>query len=113
MNRDMLSRRLTRKGHRVLLAETGEEGVRLAEEQLPNLILMDIGLPGISGLEATRQVRRNPATSHIPVIAITAHALESDRDQARDAGCDEFETKPVDFQRLLSKIEATGQQVRL
>ncbi len=112
MNRDMLSRRLTRKGYDILVAESGEEGVRLAVQQQPDLILMDIGLPGISGLEATKRVRATKVTAAIPVIAITAHALQSDRELARQAGCNEFETKPVDFQRLLMKIEATTQQVR-
>ncbi len=105
MNRDMLSRRLQRKGHTVLFALDGEQGVTLAEQQHPDLVLMDVGLPGINGWDATRTLKRNPATAAIPVIALTAHALNSDRELARAAGCDEYETKPVDFQRLLSKIE--------
>ena len=105
MNRDMLSRRLQRKGHTILLANDGEEGLTVAEQQQPDLVLMDVGLPGINGWDATRTLKRNPATASIPVIALTAHALNSDRELARLAGCDEYETKPVDFQRLLTKIE--------
>lgn len=105
MNRDMLSRRLQRKGYDILFALDGEQGVTLAEQHQPDLVLMDVGLPGINGWDATRALKRNPATAAIPVIALTAHALNSDRELARAAGCDEYETKPVDFQRLLSKIE--------
>lgn len=105
MNRDMLSRRLMRKGHTILLAVDGEQGLTLAEEERPDIVLMDVGLPGIDGWDATRTLKRNPVTASIPVIALTAHALNSDRELAREAGCDEYETKPVDFQRLLTKIE--------
>lgn len=111
MNRDMLSRRLMRRGHHVLLAETGEKGVEIAVGAQPDLILMDIGLPGISGLEATRILRQHNSTANIPIIAITAHALETDREQADRAGCDAFETKPIDFQRLLTRIEGSMRQV--
>lgn len=105
MNRDMLSRRLNRKGHEVLLAHDADQGIALATQQMPNLILMDVGLPGMNGWDATRVLKGNPATAGIPVIALTAHALSSDRELARDAGCDEYETKPVDFARLLGKID--------
>ncbi len=105
MNRDMLSRRLDRRGHTVVLAETAEQGIALARGEKPDIILMDVGLPGISGWEATRVLKGDMGTSHIPVIALTAHALSSDRELAREAGCDEYETKPVDFAKLLSKID--------
>ena len=105
MNRDMLSRRLIRRGYEVLLAATGEQGLHLAGAQDPDVILMDVGLPGIDGWETTRRLKRMPVTARIPVVALTAHALDRDRELAREAGCDEYETKPVDFTRLLSKIE--------
>jgi CheY-like chemotaxis protein len=105
MNRDMLSRRLQKKGYEVVLALDGEEGVAKARADAPALILMDMSLPGIDGWEATRRIKANPQTSAIPVIALTAHALTSDRDQALAAGCDDFDTKPVEFTRLLAKIE--------
>jgi len=114
MNRDMLSRRLQKKGYEVVLALDGEEGVAKAQSESPALILMDMSLPGIDGWEATRRIKTDPQTTRIPVIALTAHALTSDRDQALAAGCDDFDTKPVEFGRLLTKIEtllarATGQ----
>ena len=114
MNRDMLSRRLQKKGYEVVLALDGEEGVAKAQSESPALILMDMSLPGIDGWEATRRIKTDPQMSRIPVIALTAHALTSDRDQALAAGCDDFDTKPVEFGRLLTKIEtllarATGQ----
>jgi two-component system, cell cycle response regulator DivK len=105
MNRDMLSRRLQRRGYQVVLAHDGEEALSLARTDRPDLILMDVGLPGINGWDATRTLKKAPETSVIPVIALTAHALSSDRQLAREAGCDDFETKPVDFARLLMKIE--------
>ena len=105
LNREMLSRRLSRRGHEVLLATTGEQGLELAGAHDPDVILMDVGLPGIDGWEATRRLKRTPVTAEVPVIALTAHALDQDRVLAREAGCDEYETKPVDFGRLLSKIE--------
>jgi CheY-like chemotaxis protein len=106
MNRDMLSRRLQKKGYEVVLAVDGEEGVAKAKSESPALILMDMSLPGIDGWEATRRVKADPQTKLIPVIALTAHALTSDRDSALAAGCDDFDTKPVEFPRLLAKIEA-------
>jgi CheY-like chemotaxis protein len=105
-NRDMLSRRLARKGYEVILATDGAEGVSLAHKQAPDLILMDMSLPVLDGWEATRQLKTAAATCAIPVIALTAHAMAGDREKAMEAGCDEYETKPVEFQRLLSKIEA-------
>ncbi len=106
MNRDMLSRRLVRAGYEVLLAVDGEEGLELAQRHLPALILMDMSLPGIDGWEATRRLKGAPATRAIPVIALTAHAMASDRESALAAGCDDFDTKPVELTRLLAKIEA-------
>ena len=106
MNRDMLSRRLARRGYEVLIAVDGEEGVALAARHRPALILMDVSLPGIDGWEATRRLKASPNTSATPVIALTAHAMASDRDAAFAAGCDDFDTKPVDLARLLSKIVA-------
>ena len=106
MNRDMLSRRLARKGYEVLLAEDAERGLALARAERPALVLMDLSLPGIDGREATRRLKADPDTAAIPVIALTAHAMASDRDAAMAAGCDDFETKPVEFERLIAKIEA-------
>ena len=105
MNRDMLSRRLAKRGYEVVLALDGEEGVAKALSETPALILMDMSLPGIDGWEAARRIKATPQTNAIPVIALTAHALTSDRDQALGAGCDDFDTKPVEFTRLLAKIE--------
>lgn len=106
MNRDMLSRRLSRKGFDVVLAVDGAEGVAMAIAQRPDLILMDMSLPVLDGWEATRRLKAHPATSTIPVIALTAHAMAGDRDQAFNAGCDDYDTKPVDLARLLNKINA-------
>jgi CheY-like chemotaxis protein len=106
MNRDMLSRRLQKKGYEVVLAVDGEEGVAKARAESPALILMDMSLPGIDGWEVTRRIKADAQTSEIPVIALTAHALTSDRDSALAAGCNDFDTKPVEFPRLLAKIEA-------
>jgi two-component system, cell cycle response regulator DivK len=105
MNRDMLSRRLQRRGFDVLLALDGQEGVRMAREATPDLILMDMSLPVLDGWEATMQIKSQEMTKHIPVIALTAHAMVTDEEKARAAGCDDFDTKPVDIQRLLGKIE--------
>ena len=105
MNRDMLSRRLQKRGFDVVMAVDGEEGVAKAQSESPALILMDMSLPGIDGWEATRQIKTAEATRGIPVIALTAHALTSDRDKALAAGCDDFDTKPVELPRLLAKIE--------
>ena len=104
MNRDMLSRRLVRNGHEVSIAIDGRQGVDMALSQLPDLILMDMSLPVIDGWEATRQVRANDATRGIPVIALTAHAMAGDREKAMEAGCDDYDTKPVEITRLLGKI---------
>ena len=105
MNRDMLSRRLQRKGYSVLIAVDGEQGLATAYSEIPDLILMDISLPFIDGYEVTRRLKANPRTRHIPVIALTAHALLTDRDKALKAGCNDYDTKPVDFGRLTEKIE--------
>ncbi len=105
MNRDMLSRRLKRKGHNVIIAVDGAQGVELAQAEQPDLILMDMSLPVLDGWQATRQIKATSTTQNIPVIALTAHALAGDREKSIEAGCDEYETKPVDFPRLLGKIE--------
>ncbi|ASY58784.1 MULTISPECIES: response regulator [Sinorhizobium] len=105
MNRDMLSRRLSRRGFDVLIAENGKAGVELAASERPDVILMDMSLPVMDGWEATRQIKANPLTSGIPVIALTAHAMASDRDMALDAGCDDYDSKPVDLTQLVRKIE--------
>ena len=106
MNRDMLSRRLERRGYQVVIAVDGAEGVRMAQAEAPALILMDMSLPVLDGWEATRQIKAAPATGGIPVIALTAHAMSGDREKAIEAGCDDFDTKPVDLPRLLAKIDA-------
>ena len=105
MNRDMLSRRLTRNGYEVVIAVDGQQGVDMAAAQRPDLILMDMSLPVMDGWEATRRVKADPATKAIPVIALTAHAMAQDREQALAAGCDDFDTKPVELPRLLEKIK--------
>jgi CheY-like chemotaxis protein len=105
MNRDMLSRRLERKGYEVLLAVDGEEAVARAISEAPDLVLMDIGLPGIDGCEATRRIRQTPSGATLPIIALTAHAMSVDEARARDAGCNDFDTKPVDLPRLLGTME--------
>jgi CheY-like chemotaxis protein len=104
MNRDMLSRRLIRKGYEVVLALDGQQAVEAASLESPDLILMDMSLPVIDGWEATRRIKAAPATRAIPVIALTAHAMASDRERSLEAGCDDYDTKPVDLQRLLDKI---------
>jgi two-component system, cell cycle response regulator DivK len=111
MNRDMLSRRLIRKGYDVVMAEDGQQGVDLAGSAAPDLILMDLSLPIIDGWEATRRLKAADATRAIPVIALTAHAMVGSQEQALAAGCDDFDTKPVDLPRLLGKIEALLQRV--
>ena len=105
MNRDMLSRRLERKEFEVIIAVDGQAGINMAASEAPDLILMDLSLPVIDGWEATRQIKANPATQSIPVIALTAHAMAGDEEKALQAGCDDYDTKPVNFQRLLGKIE--------
>jgi CheY-like chemotaxis protein len=106
MNRDMLSRRLIKREFEVVIATDGEQGVAMASSETPDIILMDMSLPGIDGWTATRQVKADEATRAIPVIALTAHAMAGDREKALEAGCDDFDTKPVELQRLLGKIEA-------
>ena len=106
MNRDMLSRRLQRRGYEVAIALDGEQGLAMARTDVPALILMDMSLPGIDGWEATRQLKAMPETRRIPVIALTAHAMSGDREKALAAGCDDFDTKPIELPRLIEKIEA-------
>lgn len=105
MNRDMLSRRLQRRGFEVIIAVDGAEGVSSALHHLPDLIIMDMSLPVLDGWESTRQIKASPSIRHIPVLALTAHAMAGERDKALAAGCDDYDTKPVEFVRLLEKIE--------
>jgi CheY-like chemotaxis protein len=105
MNRDMLSRRLERRGYQVIIAEDGAAGVSVAKAEVPDLILMDMSLPVMDGWEATRQIKAAVETKIIPVIALTAHAMAGDEEKALAAGCNDYETKPVDLPRLLAKIE--------
>ena len=105
MNRDMLSRRLQRRGFEVLIAADGEQGVSLAAAEKPDLILMDMSLPVLDGWEATRRLKAAPETQRIPIIGLTAHAMAADRDRCLEAGCDDYDTKPVELTRLLEKIE--------
>ncbi|MFN8457309.1 MAG: response regulator [Anaerolineae bacterium] len=104
-NRDMLSRRLIRRGFEVVMAADGAQGVMMAHSEAPSLILMDMSLPVLDGWAATRQIKSSASTRSIPIIALTAHAMAGDRERALAAGCDEYETKPVEFQHLLNKIE--------
>ena len=106
MNRDMLSRRLEKKGYTVVMACDGGAGVAMARSEAPDLILMDMSLPVMDGWTATREIKKDDGTRHIPVIALTAHAMASDRDRALEAGCDDYDTKPIELPRLLGKIEA-------
>lgn len=106
MNRDMLSRRLQRRGYQVALAMDGEQAVSMAAADLPALILMDMSLPVVDGWEATRRIKANAATKSIPIIALTAHAMQGDEQKAKEAGCDDYDTKPVELTRLLGKIQA-------
>ena len=105
MNRDMLKRRLERKGYRVITAQDGAEGYYFARSKAPDLILMDIGLPIMNGWDAAQKLKSDKATRHIPIIVLTAHALATDRAKAFEVGCDDYDTKPVDFVRLQGKIE--------
>lgn len=105
MNRDMLSRRLKRKGFELIYAGDGVEAVESAKQNLPSLILMDVSLPEMDGLEATRLIKRDPATENIPIIALTAHAMEGDRERCLAAGCNDYDTKPIELSRLLDKIK--------
>jgi len=106
MNRDMLVRRLKRAGYDVVVAVDGEQGVALALEELPDLVLMDMSLPVMNGWDATRALRQDPRTREVPVIALTAHAMPGDKEKAMEAGCTDYDTKPVDFTRLTAKIKA-------
>lgn len=106
MNRDMLSRRLERKGIQVLIAVDGEQGIAMAQTETPDLILMDMSLPILDGWSATRRLKTIPLTQQIPIIALTAHAMSGDRDKCLEAGCDDYDTKPVEFARLMDKIQA-------
>jgi CheY-like chemotaxis protein len=114
MNRDMLSRRLERKGYEIVIAVDGGEGLAKARSDAPVLILMDMSLPVVDGWEATRQLKADPATQHIPIIGLTAHAMAGDREKCLAAGCDDYDTKPVELPRLLEKMQAqlvrTGHQ---
>ena len=105
MNRDMLTRRLERKGYEVVIAVDGQAGIDMASSTSPDIILMDLSLPVIDGWEATRKIKADPATQSIPVIALTAHAMAGDEQKALQAGCDDYDTKPIDLKRLLGKIE--------
>jgi CheY-like chemotaxis protein len=105
MNRDMLSRRLIKKGYEVVMALDGEQALEMAGSESPGLILMDISLPGLDGWEATRRLKARPETKAIPIIALTAHAMAGDREKCLEAGCDDYDTKPVEFPRLLGKIQ--------
>jgi CheY-like chemotaxis protein len=105
MNREMLSRRLVRRGYKVVIALDGEMGIDVARAQAPDLILMDMSLPVVDGWEATRRMKADDVLKHIPVIALTAHAMASDRDKALAAGCDDYDTKPIELSRLLAKME--------
>ncbi len=104
MNRDMLSRRLVKRGYEVIIAVNGLEGVSKAKSELPDLILMDMSLPEMDGWQATKEIRKDPSIKAIPVIALTAHAMSGDKERAMEAGCDDYETKPIEFDRLLGKI---------
>ena len=106
MNRDMLSRRLIRKGYEIVMAVDGQQGVDMAKSESPALILLDMSLPVMDGWEAARAIKGDDATKAIPIIALTAHAMSGDREKALEAGCDEYDTKPVELKRLLGKIEA-------
>lgn len=110
MNRDMLSRRLQRRGYEVVIAIDGGEGVARAQSETPDLILMDMSLPVLDGWEATRQLKTEPETQAIPIIALTAHAMSGDREKALEAGCDDYDTKPIELPRLLEKINTLLEQ---
>jgi CheY-like chemotaxis protein len=106
MNRDMLSRRLIRRGYQVAIAVDGAQGVEMATSEQPDLVLMDMSLPVIDGWEATRRIKAAQDTGHLPVIGLTAHAMAGDREKALEAGCDDYDTKPIELERLLQKVEA-------
>ena len=105
MNRDMLSRRLVRRGYEVVFAVDGQQGIDMAASESPDIILMDLSLPVVDGWEATRRVKSRESTKDIPIIGLTAHAMSDDRDKAMNAGCDEYDTKPVELERLIGKME--------
>jgi CheY-like chemotaxis protein len=111
MNRDMLSRRLSRKGFEVLLALDGQQALDLAQQEQPALILMDMSLPVLDGWEATRRLKADPATAGIPVVGLTAHAMDGDREKCLQAGCDDYDTKPIDLPRLLNKMSEQLQRI--
>jgi two-component system, cell cycle response regulator DivK len=113
MNRDMLMRRLQRRGYEVVIAVDGAEGLAMAQSESPALVLMDISLPVLDGWEATRRLKMAPETKSIPVIALTAHAMSGDRERCIEAGCDDFDTKPVEIARLVGKIEALLQRSKM
>ncbi|MDX1996053.1 MAG: response regulator [bacterium] len=106
MNLDMLSRRLERRGHEIIIATDGAQGVDMAQREKPELILMDMSLPVLDGWQATRQIKSNPDIKHIPIIALTAHAIAGDREKCLAAGCDEYESKPIKFPQLMAKIDS-------
>jgi CheY-like chemotaxis protein len=106
MNRDMLSRRLQRRGYDVIIAVDGRQGVEMAQSSSPDIVLMDMSLPVMDGWEATRTLKASPETKEIPVIALTAHAMSTDRDKAMEAGCDDYDTKPIELTRLIAKMES-------
>ena len=108
MNRDMLSRRLQRRGFDVVIAIDGSEGVAMSKTELPDIVLMDMSLPVMNGWEATRAIKADATTRHIPVIALTAHSMPGDREKAMEAGCEDYDTKPVELPRLLEKMAALG-----
>ena len=112
MNRDMLSRRLARKGFQVVMALDGGQGVEMASSENPDLILMDMSLPVLDGWTATQKIKANPATKSIPIIALTPHAMAADEQKAREAGCDDYDTKPIELTRLLEKIQTLINQLR-
>ena len=105
MNRDMLTRRLSKRGHEVLIAVDGRQGVDVAVSSSPDIILLDMSLPVMDGWEAARRLKADSATNHVPIIALTAHAMAGDREKCLEAGCDDYDTKPVEFKRLLAKID--------
>lgn len=114
MNRDMLSRRLERKGYEVVIAVDGQQGVAMAQTEIPDLILMDMSLPVLDGWEATRLLKATPTTQAIPIVALTAHAMAGDQQKCFEAGCDAYDTKPVEFARLLGKIQTLlGEEARV
>jgi len=111
MNSDMLARRLERRGYEVVIAVDGAAGLEAAQQKTPDLILMDMSLPVLDGWEATKRLKSAPETAGIPVIALTAHAMSADRDKALEAGCDDYDTKPIEFTRLLMKIESLVKEI--